>query len=96
MFVVNTLITDLEVSITLIVHCSCTLSKTAAYKCQSNLNFSNVSSDLVEDGGYVEGVVGYFALQEAFQSQELPHNHQRPLDYVWVFFKIKVTVKNRP
>lgn len=58
MFVVNTLITDLEVSITLIVHCSGTLSKTAVYKCQSNLNFSNVSSDLVEDGGYGEGVVG--------------------------------------
>lgn len=90
MFVVNTLITDLEVSITLIVHCSCTLSKTAVYKCQSNLNFSNVSSDLVEDGGYGEGVVGYFALQE------LPHNHQRPLDYVWIFLKIKVTIKNRP
>ena len=75
MFVVNTLITDLEVSVTLVVHCSGTLSKTAVYKCQSNLNFSNVSSDLVEDGGYGEGVVGYFALQEAFQSQELPNNH---------------------
>lgn len=89
MFVVNTSMTDLEVSITPVVHCSCTLSKTAVYKCQSNLNFSNVSSDLVEVGGYGESVVGYFALQEAFQSQELPHNHQRPLDYVWIFFKNK-------